>query len=252
MDSESQGQASAAAVPNDPPLAPSGRRLIRTPWGDLAPQVDLLPLWYMLVLYGLVYFLPLGAFEAWRKGEDGLAEWIQFFGYFAAGLGSLVMVWLRRGSAARIQWLAWLALAILCLYVAAEEISWGERLTQVGLESVRQINAQRETNLHNIPALQNYLHVSFIAAGLLFGWFGWRWWPWIEALPARRYSLYFLFVALFYTYWDLSWITLGDRIRNDQEAIEVLMGLGLVLHVMRQVRPALAARKAAGAGTGRR
>lgn len=33
MDSESQGQASAAALLNDPPLAPSGRRLIRTPWG---------------------------------------------------------------------------------------------------------------------------------------------------------------------------------------------------------------------------
>lgn len=219
-------------------------RLIRTPWGDLAPRVELFPLWYVLVLYGLVYFLPLGIFELWRKGEDGASEWLQFLGYFGAFLGSLAMLWLRRTGSFRPQWLAWFVLAALCFYVAGEEISWGERLTSIGIESVRQINAQGETNLHNIPAVQNYLHVSFIAAGLLFGWFGWRHWPWIEALPSRRYSLYFLFVALFYTYWDLSWITLGDRIRNDQEAIEVLMALGLCLHVVRQASSAFALQSA--------
>ena len=52
----------------------------------------------------------------------------------------------------------------------------------------------------------------------------------IEAFPGRNLSLYFLFVSLFYTYFDLSWITLGERIRNDQEAIEVLMAIGLFRH----------------------
>ena len=54
--------------------------------------------------------------------------------------------------------------------------------------------------------------------------------PRVEAWPARRYSLYFLIVALFYTYFDLSWISHAERIRNDQEGIELLMSVGLFLH----------------------
>jgi hypothetical protein len=46
-------------------------RSIQTPWGELRPVVDLLPLWYVLILYGIVNFLPFGVFEFWRKGEDG-------------------------------------------------------------------------------------------------------------------------------------------------------------------------------------
>ena len=38
----------------------SGRRVIKTPWGDLVPSVDLFPLAYLIVLYGMVYFLPFG------------------------------------------------------------------------------------------------------------------------------------------------------------------------------------------------
>lgn len=206
------------------------QRIIRTPWGELRPTVDLAPLLYILVLYGVVYFLPFGVFEVWRKGEDGPAEWVHFFGYAGACLCSLLVLWRRRRQAWRPGWIAWLLLALFCFYVAGEEISWAERLTQRGVEAIQAINAQKETNLHNLPLLQNYLHFSFIVSGLFLGWFGWRLWPGIDALPSRWYSLYFLIVALFYTYWDLSWITLGDRIRNDQEAIEVLMAVGLFLH----------------------
>lgn len=203
---------------------------IRTPWGSLIPAVDLAPLLYLLVLYGVVYFLPFGVFKLWATGEDGPAEWLQFLAYGGACVCSLRVLWRRRRQWRSLQWLAWLLLTLFCLYVAAEEVSWGERIHGWGVDALREINAQKETNLHNLPGLQNYLHVSFIAAGLFFGWIGWRWMPQIEAWPARRYSLYFLFVALFYTYFDLSWISLGDRIRNDQEGIEVLMAVGLFLH----------------------
>jgi len=37
-------------------------RTIHTPWGSLTPAVHLAPLIYVLVLYGLVYFLPFGVF----------------------------------------------------------------------------------------------------------------------------------------------------------------------------------------------
>ncbi len=226
-------------MPSGPLLsadAPAPPRVILTPWGELRPLVDLRPLLYILVLYGIVLFLPFGVFEAWRKGEDGPAEWIQFVGYVGACIASLVVVWRRRGRPASIAFLGWLTLAVFCFLMAGEEISWGERLTGVGLETIRGINAQGETTLHNIPALQSLMHFAFIFFGLLFGWIGWRLLPWIDALPARFYSLYFLPVALFYTYFDLSWLTLGDRIRNDQEAIELLMAVGLCLHALAKAR----------------
>ncbi|MFY7696833.1 MAG: pectate lyase, partial [Cyanobium sp.] len=196
-------------------------RRISTPWGSLEPVVDLLPLVYLLVLYGIVYFLPFGVFEGWRKGEDGPCEWLQFLGYAGASLCSFAVAWRRRRHWFSLPFLAWILLGLFCFLMAGEEISWGERLTGVGVEGIRQINAQGETTVHNIPAVQGLMHFAFILFGIFFGYLGWRFLPAIDALPARRFSLYFLPVALFYAYFDLSWITHGDRIRNDQEAIEV-------------------------------
>ena len=215
---------------------PQAQRLIRTPWGELRPLVDLLPVWYLLVLYGIVWFLPFGVFEAWRKGEDGPAEWLQFLGYAGAALLAFQVAWRRRERPGSIAFLGWLALALFCLLLAGEEISWGERIVDWGVDAIREINMQQETNIHNIKGVQSLMHFGFIFFGLLFGWFGWRFLPWIDALPARRFSLYFLPVALFYAWFDLSWITRGQRIRNDQEAIELMMAVGLFLHTLAMAR----------------
>jgi hypothetical protein len=215
---------------------PQAARVIHTPWGELRPEVDLLPVLYLLLLYGVVWFLPFGVFEAWRKGEDGPAEWVQFLGYAGACLSALTVAWRRRGRPASIRFLGWLGLAVFCFLMAGEEISWGERITGMGLEAIRGINAQEETTIHNIHGVQSLMHFGFILFGLLFGWIGWRLLPWLDALPARRFSLYFLPVALFYAYFDLSWITRGARVRNDQEAIELLMAVGLFLHALSMAR----------------
>ena len=201
---------------------------IKTPWGTIFPQVELFPLFYILFLYGLIYFLPLNIFDHWSKGEDSLVEWLQFIFYFCAFICASIATWRRRNM--RKQCFFWLLITVFCFYIAGEEISWAERITNLGIESIQKINAQGETNLHNIPIFQNYLHFSFIISGLFLGWIGWKNWPQIEAFPRRKLSLYFLIVALFYTYFDLSWITLGERIRNDQEAIEILMAIGLYRH----------------------
>jgi hypothetical protein len=173
----------------------SGRHVIKTPWGDLAPSVDIFPLAYLIVLYGIVYFLPFGIFDFWRKGEDGLAEWLQFFAYLGAGLSALLCFLLSFNRRRRIQAMWWLLMTVFCLYVAGEEISWGERLMGFGFDLLREFNAQGESNLHNLEGVQNYLHASFMAAGVFLGWLGWRFFPAIEAFPARRFSLYFLIVA---------------------------------------------------------
>ena len=52
--------------------------------------------------------------------------------------------------------------------------------------------------------------------------------PRIDAWPARRFSLYFLFVALFYTYFDLSWISHAERIRLKNERVTHWLSQGAV------------------------
>ena len=229
-------------------MASSGepQQLIETPWGSLMPKVDLFPLRFLLIYYGVVYFLPFGIF-GWLLNEDGLAEWGQFLFYAGALVFSLLVLWRRRGdlgeglrSRAAWQWLGWLLLALLFFFVAGEEISWGERITHHGLEWIRQINTQEETNIHNIKPLQKagLLHSPFILLGLLGGWVGWRYFNNWSFVPARWLSLYFLPVALFYTYFDLSKLTQGTRIRNDQELFEFLFAMGCFIHARAAARRA--------------
>lgn len=212
--------------------------VIDTPWGSLSPRVDLFPVRFLLVYYGIVYFLPFGIF-GWLLNEDGVAEWGQFLFYAGSCLFSLLVLWrsradLRGGlrSRAALQWCGWLVLALLFFFIAGEEISWGERISHYGVEWIRQMNTQQETNLHNIAPLQNagLLHSPFMLLGLLAGWFGWRHAAGWSFVPSRWLSLYFLPVALFYAYFDLSKITLGARLRNDQELFEFLFALGCFLH----------------------
>ena len=101
----------------------------------------------------------------------------------------------------------------------------------MGLDSIRAINSQGETSIHNIHFFHHYLlDPSFEISCIFLGWIGWRAWPSIDAFPERRYSLYFLLVALFYFYFDISQASTISQIRNDQEIFEVLMSIGLSSH----------------------
>ena len=203
---------------------------IKTPWGDIDPSVSIFPVKYLLLLYGIIYFLPFNIFNTFFKGEDSLIEWFQFLGYFFSFLICVILLFSKKRDRSIKQTICWVLLTLFCFYAAGEEISWAERITTIGSDTIRAINIQGETNIHNLKGLNNYLHFSFIFSGIFFGWVGWKIWPHIEALPGKKFSLFFLIVAAFYSYFDLSWITLGERIRNDQEAIEFLMSSGLFLH----------------------
>jgi len=59
---------------------------------------------------------------------------------------------------------------------------------------------------------------------------GWRKWPNLSSLPSRKYSLFFLLVSLFFAYYDLSWASTVQHVRNDQEIFEFLLSTGIFLH----------------------
>ena len=132
----------------------------------------------------------------------------------------------------------WALVALLCFFVAGEEISWGERITGFGFDALRDINVQGESNIHNLRFFHLYLlDPSFEISCLLFGWVGWKLWPNLDAFPRKELSLYFLFVALFFFYFDISYASTIKQIRNDQEIFELLMSIGILLHTSRNAFP---------------
>ena len=214
---------------------------IKTPWGSIKPKVDLFPIYYLIFIYGFLYILPYGKnligiswFDFFRS-EDGPLEWIQFFQYFLSALISL-NIFFKSKNKKSFKTLIWLIIAVSCFLISGEEISWGERITGLSLSSITEINVQGETNFHNLPFFHNYLLDPAFELGCIFlGWIGWRRWPNIKAFPGKELSLYFLFVALFYFYFDISWASTIKQIRNDQEIFEFLLSTGIFLHCWRNL-----------------
>ena len=157
-------------------------------------------------------------------------EWIQFIEYAISSILAL-SIYVRTKRKKNINSIIWLLIALLSFVIAGEEISWGERITGIGINSISDVNVQGETNFHNLPFFHNYLLDPIFEISCIFlGWFGWRKFKNIKAFPSKDLSLYFLFVALFYFYFDLSWASTTQQIRNDQEIFEFLLSTGIFLH----------------------
>ena len=214
-------------------------KYIKTSFGSITPEVSLFPIYYLLFIYGLVYILPYGkdligvSWFDWLRSEDGPLEWLQFFEYFLSALLSF-LIYIRRKKKKEINSLIWLLISLLSLIVAGEEISWGERLTGISVSTISELNVQGETNFHNLPFFHNYLLDPVFEISCIFlGWFGWRKFKNIDALPGKELSLFFLFVALFYFYFDVSWASTTEQIRNDQEIFEFLLASGIFIHCLK-------------------
>ncbi len=100
--------------------------------------------------------------------EDGWAEWATFTAFSIAAFFGIRAA--REVSAPRLARVSALLLGLFCLFVAGEEISWGQRLfgfrpPNFFLEQ----NYQQEANLHNL--LKNILDTRFMvmAIALSFG-----------------------------------------------------------------------------------
>lgn len=212
----------------------------------------------------------------WIIREDGPFEYLTFLAYLAAaGVALLVSGALaragERGFAA-----AFLGVVATCIFIAGEEISWGQRLLKIQTpEFFLERNHQRELNLHNL--LGRYaLHGAYIAlsGAMALSWavvprllrrlparprrfLSARQWMFV---PDRRLTLYFLPCMLLYLYYDYvnplqvylygpEWhITRGEVERffivaKDQEPIELLLGAGILLFLALVLRRALGLRR---------
>ena len=211
-------------------------KTIKTPWGDFSPEVSLLPIYYVIFIYGLIYILPFGeniVGLTWfnlLKLEDGPLEWLQFAEYFISSLFG-ILIFFKSKKRKSLNSFIWLILSAFCFFIAAEEISWGERIIGFSLNSLTEISIQSETNLHNLPFFHNYLlDPILVAICIFFGWVGWRKWPYLNSIPSKKLSLFFLITALYIFYYEISWASTIQHIRNDLEIYEFLLSSGFFLH----------------------
>ena len=194
-------------------------KLIKTPWGEISPEVNLFPIYYILFIYGFVYILPYGeniVGLTWfnlLKIEDGPLEWLQFSEYLISSIFG-IFIYCKNKNKSSINSFIWLIFSAFCFIVAAEEIS-----------------IQSETNLHNLPFFHDFfLDPILIAICILFGWIGWRKWPHLNSIPNKKLSLFFLITALYIFYYEISWASTVEHIRNDLEIYEFLLSTGIFLH----------------------
>ena len=211
-------------------------KLIKTPWGEISPEVNLFPIYYILFIYGFVYILPYGeniVGLTWfnlLKLEDGPLEWLQFSEYFISSIFG-IFIYFKNKNKNTINSFIWLIFSAFCFIVAAEEISWGERITGFSIDSLTKISIQSETNLHNLPFFHDFfLDPILITICILFGWIGWRKWPYLNSIPNKKLSLFFLITALYIFYYEISWASTVEHIRNDLEIYEFLLSTGIFLH----------------------
>ena len=211
-------------------------KTIKTPWGNISPEVSLLPIYYIIFIYGFIYILPFGKnivgltwFDL-LKLEDGPLEWLQFAEYFISSLFG-ILIFFKSKKRKSINSFIWLILSAFCFFIAAEEISWGERIIGISLNSLTEISIQSETNLHNLPFFHNYfLDPILVSICIFFGWVGWRKWPYLNSIPSKKLSLFFLITALYIFYYEISWASTIKHIRNDLEIYEFLLSSGIFLH----------------------
>ena len=124
-------------------------------------------------------------------GEDRLLEYAQFGLYLATAVLALLVAHALWRSDHPLAALAYLGLAVGALFVAGEEIAWGQRIFDFDTpESLERINDQLETTTHNIGPVQNAFNgVVFVAS--LYGCSA----PWLWSRGGRqRWSRQSLFV----------------------------------------------------------
>lgn len=175
--------------------------------------------------------------------EDSWAEYFQFFSYLTAGF-VLVASAHRARTGQRVVRVALALCGIALMLVAAEEISWGQRILGIDTpESYQQINFQNELTLHNLDAVQGYLHYAYMVIGLAGG-LGWllaralRRVAWVERLrpwlPKWYLMGYFLPVFGFYFAHDYLRPYIYDQFEVyvldpvNQEVFETLLSLGFI------------------------
>lgn len=144
---------------------------------DISPHWSWLSLGILAAIVVARYFMPAEAYRQYVEGrEQGLVEWLTPVVLLPGIVFGLLILRLR-ASLPGFQSRLWLLMVTLgAIYMAGEEISWGQWLFHWDTpEAYAAINKQSETNLHNSSTLFNQkprlLLELWVLAGAIRAWY---------------------------------------------------------------------------------
>jgi hypothetical protein len=171
--------------------------------------------------------------------EGGVHEIVQFLLLCAAFLVAARATFLPQLKG-RLWLRGWTTLAALCcLYVAGEEMSWGQHILQWSTPDYwKQINDQQETNFHNTSSWLDQkprliLEIGIIVGGLIF--------PLLQKykpslLPARFAVIYpakqLWIIAGFVLFMKLADKFAPDMFYRDSEVVEIYLFYFVLLYLI--------------------
>lgn len=179
-----------------------------------------------------LYFWPNDLF-AKLACEDCLLENIQFGFYLPAGIVAIVISKLFSKKQILFKYL-YILLGLGLIFVAFEEISWGQRLFKYNLEQIQTDNYKDEINLHNHNSMLKILNYLYIVVGLYgslsyFFLKKYKWAKWIS--PSHEYIIYFLWLLVAY----LRIFQIDGHYQD--ETGELFLSLGMFLFVREKNNP---------------
>jgi len=175
--------------------------------------------------------------------EDGPVEYATFIIYFVTIIFSLLSakIFFKRGK--KRYGFLYFAMALVFIFIAMEEISWGQRIINLDLPEFFAESNQEEMNIHDLPVVAIFEDPMIIIAGLIGGLL---WVIFQKSKNTNFYSFkrffvpgwylmsYFLPVSIFYLMLNLTppeQISLQGMYWNftfqkEQEPFEFLLSLG--------------------------
>jgi hypothetical protein len=177
--------------------------------------------------------------------EDGWIENAQFSLYCLGALLSIrVCSVLYRGGV--FAWaLIYGVVGLALLWIAGEEISWGQRI--FGLETpdwMQRHNLQHEMNLHNLPGVMSTVHWLASCALIVFVVLSTVGWTWGRSLLAKRHTYLWLphpiLVPAWLCFLSYGWLrtlylqysgatSVGRMVSRLQEPVELILAGGIVV-----------------------
>jgi len=117
-------------------------------------NIDKIAYLFLIILFAIGIFYSFTNLEYFDKSftkEDGFIEWSTSILLFSISLLCFYRLF-RLGKTKKILWIVGtFAFALIFLFGAGEEISWGQRVFNIeSSDYFIQNNAQKETNLHNL------------------------------------------------------------------------------------------------------
>ena len=182
----------------------------------------------------------------WFTGEDGVTEWWSVATFLAAAAMAALTARALVGSGYAVIGGINALLAVAFLSGALEEVSWGQRLFGWSTPgALAGINKQSETNVHNIPAVEDSIATIFLwasivalAGAVVRAYLHRRGWVTTADFLLPRLFLAPLLLMIVVWFADAQpFLALRDRfIFNRPEVPEVVLGMCVILYTAGNLR----------------